>query len=371
MSRTPDVMDLLADSRPARLNPAEDRHAEAVAAIMSTGDRQRRSRRALFSTVGATAVAAAAAVVAVAVAGPGPSTVPAPPSAAPLNANQLLLAAAERTAAVAPATTGRYLNLQSEYGFAMPTADGSYTVVQRTLGQYWLASRKADRSWVTTQSLGVKPVTAEDEAAWQRAGSPAVVEVIRPKPQSANPKPAKMPVAAGKVYGNPVDQQDIFGIGKQRMTMADLAELPAEPAALRAALLDRFDGGGGDQPTDRGQWLLDETSSLLVDLPVSNAVRAAAFRLLAGLPGVRSLGEVRDMRGRAGQAVAFTQDGPQIGSFEVRLILDPASGQALGRERRAVRPRGAWSWVSPGDLITYQLAVAERYTDDNPPRVAE
>jgi hypothetical protein len=376
MSRTRDIIDLLARSRPDRLDPSPDhtdRLDEAVAAIMAdrtatvsdTVTCQRRTRRAVLTTVGVTAAVAAVAVVGVAVAphGGGPGTAATTgPQAASGDVNRLLLAAAERNAA-APAASGRYLNLQTEYGAAMPAAAGGrYTMVQRTLSQYWLASPGAGRSWVMSQSLGAKPATADDEAAWRRAGAPAVVEVTRPKP-------ARLSIAPGKVSGNPVDPRRLFGIGNQSMTLAELGKLPTDPAALRDALLARFDGGGGDMPTDRSQWLLGVTASLLVDMPASSAVRAAAFRLLADLPGVRGLGAVRDVRGRAGQAVAFVQDSPVIGSFEVRLIIDPDSGQALGQERRAVRPLGPQSWIAPGDLATYQMVVAETYTNDNPPRV--
>jgi hypothetical protein len=375
MSRTPDILDLLAGSRPDRLNPPPDhadRHAEAVAAIVAdrtttptTG--RRRARRAVLTTVAVTAAAAAVAVVGVAVAphdagpgaGAGAGTVPRADGA-----NRLLLAAAERSA-VTPATRGRYFTLQTEYGILLPVTaggGGSYAVMQRALSQYWLAGPGAGRSWVMDQSLGAKPATPADEAAWRRAGSPAVLEVTRPKP-------ASLSTAPGKLSGNPVDQRRIFGIGDEAMTVADLGKLPTDPAALRKALLARFDGGGGDMPTDRGQWLLGVTASVLVDLPVGNTVRAAAFRLLADLPGVRDLGPVRDVRGRTGQAVAFVQDSPVIGSFEVRLIIDPDTGQALGQERRAVRPKGPWSWITPGDLAGYQAVVASTYTNDDPPRV--
>ncbi|GIF75288.1 CU044_5270 family protein [Asanoa siamensis] len=375
MNPTRDIMDLLARSRPGQLDPSSDhteRLDEAVAAIMDrtatisdTAARQRRTRRAMLTTVGATAAAAAVAVVGVAVAPhDGPRTAATTgPQAAYGDANRLLLAAAERNA-VAPAVSGRYLHLQTEFGRAAPAtgAGGGYTVVERTLSQYWLASPGAGRSWVMVQSLGAKPATAADEDAWRRAGAPNVVEVSRPKP-------ARLSIAPGKTFGNPVDPQQLFGIGNQSMTVAEVGKLPTDPTALREALLARFDGGGGDMPTDRGQWLLGVTASLLVDMPTTNAVRAAAFRLLADLPGVRGLGAVRDVRGRAGQAVAFIQDSPVIGSFEVRLIIDPDDGRALGQERRAVRPLGPNSWIAPGELASYQMVMAETYTNDNPPRV--
>ena len=45
----------------------------------------------------------------------------------------------------------------------------------------------------------------------------------------------------------------------------------------------------------------------VLDMPVTPAVRAALYRLLAGVPGVRSLGTVTDVAGQQGVAVAHTE----------------------------------------------------------------
>jgi hypothetical protein len=73
-------------------------------------------------------------------------------------------------------------------------------------------------------------------------------------------------------------------------------------------------------PADRDQWLLAVATSVVIDLPVSNAVRAAAYRMLTTMPRVRGLGEVHDMHGRsdrvpcpAAQLTGITQD----------LVLEP------------------------------------------------
>jgi len=376
MSRSRDLAGLLARSRPARLDPPPNRHdAEAVAAITADERPAVRHAEPRARRTPGRVLAAAAAVVAVAVTGgaiASRDTSPDPavgagstsaPAAAPGDAGLLLLAAAERSDTAASGG-GRYLTLQTEYGAAVPvsTADGSYTMLSRSIDQYWLARTDADRSWVIAQSLGATPATAADEAAWQRAGSPTVVNVTEPKPHELRTTP-------GRVHGNTVNPANLFAIGSRNMTQKQLDALPTNPAALRKLLISTFDGGGGDMPTDRTQWLLGVTASLVVGLPVSNPVRAAAYRVLAELPGVRDLGAVRDVRGRAGQAVAFVEDGPRSGSFEVRLIIDVHTGQALAQERRPVRPRGRWSWIAPGALASYQAVLLSGTTDDKPPKV--
>ena len=57
----------------------------------------------------------------------------------------------------------------------------------------------------------------------------------------------------------------------------------------------------------------------MLDYPVSTAVRAAAFRLLADMPGVRTLGQVTDPLERQGVAVAIPYP-----REELRVIFDPA-----------------------------------------------
>ncbi|HEX5594709.1 MAG TPA: CU044_5270 family protein [Micromonosporaceae bacterium] len=385
MSRSPNVMDLLAKARPARLDPPPNRGehpARAVAGIVANASaaegraaldqlrRPRRLRVALLGSVGVAAAAVTAVAVAVAVPGPAPRNAPdaapdvaSPATQVPMDSSRLLLVAAERSDKAPPAA-GRYLTIQTESGFAVPVeaADGTYTMFARTGDQYWLASSRADSSWVISQSLGAAPATPSDEAAWRRNGSPAVVRTTKPKPFD-------LQIAPGKVHGNTVDAAHLFALGDRNVSQAQLDALPTNPAALRGALLSRFDGGGSDMPTDRDQWLLTVAASVVIDLPVSNEVRAAAYRMLATLPGVRGLGVVHDMHGRPGQAVAFTQDSPGNGRFEVRLIIDPDTGQALAKEFRAVEPRGPWSWIAPGELSSYQLVLVSKNTNDNPPTV--
>jgi hypothetical protein len=64
-------------------------------------------------------------------------------------------------------------------------------------------------------------------------------------------------------------------------------------------------------------------------------VRAAAFRLLAGLPGVVSQGTVQDSQGRSGTAIALLDNGSGVDST-LQLVVDPGSGKLLSRRLNAV-----------------------------------
>jgi hypothetical protein len=360
-----EIFDQLAAARPDRLDPP------GRPPLVLPSARTRGARPLLFAA-SAALVAAGVAVAFVAFSGsrsPAPSApagqpAAAPPAAAqPASAGQLLLAAAEHTDAAAAATGGRYLVVGSESGGTLPT-DGGYQVVMKELSQYWFARLPGERSWVIVEPLGAAPASAADRAAWQAHGSPATVHITAPKPFDLSV------AAPGKRYGNVIDPRHLFALGDRNASQAELDALPTDPAGLRAALLARYKGGGGDMPTDRNQWLYSVASSVLIDLTVSGAVRSAAYQVLAGLPGVRAIGAVTDERGRAGQAVATTQRLGDEGTFEVRLVFDPQTGAPLAREYRAIAPAGRSSWLKPGQLSSYEVVLAPQTTDDNPPPVS-
>jgi len=366
-SVNPDILDQLAAARPDRLDPP------GRPPLVLPSGRTRGARPVLFAA-SAALVAAGVAVAFVAFSGsrsPAPSApagqragqpAAASPTASPASAGQLLLAAAEHTDAAAAATSGRYRVLGWENGGTVRT-DGGYQVVTKELSQYWFARSPRDRSWVIVEPLGAQPATAADRAAWQAHGSPATVHLN-------TARPIDMPMAApGKRYGNVIDPKHLFALGDRNASQAELDALPTDPAGLRAALLARYKGGGGDMPTDRNQWLYAVASSVLVDLTVSGAVRSAAYQVLAGLPGVRAIGAVKDERGRPGQAVATTQRLGDQGTFEVRLVFDPNTGATLAREYRAIAPAGHSAWLKPGQLSSYEVVLAPQVTDDNPPPV--
>jgi hypothetical protein len=125
----------------------------------------------------------------------------------------------------------------------------------------------------------------------------------------------------------------------------------------------------------------------LLTLPVTPAVRAALYRMLAGLPGVRSLGPVTDAGGRAGVAVALsgrysgcgqesalhsgggTEERPTFAScvVEQRLVIDPASGMPLAQELRYAGLPPGQHWSAPDGLFSFRLFRAAGWTGASPP----
>jgi hypothetical protein len=139
---------------------------------------------------------------------------------------------------------------------------------------------------------------------------------------------------------------------RAEVTTAELASAPVEPARLRGWLTDLI-RRGGVEPS--GHLLFFAGQSLVMNLPVTPQVRAAAYRMLAGLEGVRLLGEVADPRGRKGTAVAYDYAGPD-GPRQTRLIIDLPAGQALAEESYSLRGGTA-------SLERYMLVLSAYPTD--------
>lgn len=153
-------------------------------------------------------------------------------------------------------------------------------------------------------------------------------------------------------------------LGKITVTTAELAAAPADPVALRDWLTERI-RRGGVEPT--GAALFWAGESLVMDLPVTPRLRAGAYRMLAGLAGVRSLGQVTDRHGRTGTAVAYDYTGrtdpfdpaSPVGAMQARLIIDLPTGRALAEESYSLRGGVA-------TLQRYRVMLASYYTDRPP-----
>ncbi|GIM93922.1 CU044_5270 family protein [Paractinoplanes toevensis] len=365
MKNHPDVMTALAEARPAQLDPSGT--PPLPVPVWEGTAPARRFRPALLIPAGALAAVVAAVVVAVSVPEPGPA--PDTEVARPLTASQLLLTAAEHSTTDAFGS-GKYVVTRSEEGSTITVGAGTatYEMTAKTSYETWLSRSGNESNRVISTKLGMTPLTPADDAAWRAAGSPHEVLVGKPLPDGKLGPGYPVSIDAGAPEANSSDNPEVYAFGNTNVTVRDLEKLPADPEALRARLLKSWDGGGGDVPTDRQQWLLSVASSLLTDIPVSGPVRAAAFRLIATLPGVRSLGVVADQHGRRGQGFAFTTGNATYGSIEQRFVIDTATGRALGRETRVVQAAGTTARLDPGSVLAYSVVLDQRTTDEAPPK---
>ncbi|HEV7934926.1 MAG TPA: CU044_5270 family protein [Actinomadura sp.] len=410
------VVEKLAAARPAHLDPAVETDqatrsvelARAMAAPRTprtarkadeirSNEMKRRIVRPLWGlgVVGAAAVTA----VALAVAGSGGSGAPGSPgisaSAAPttMDARTVLLAAAHQ-ASGQPDRTAKYWHsaqLHRDYH----RADG-YTVVSESRDERWTPSTPGDESWGRQQNLGTRPVSPADEVAWRAAGSPATFPVgalVRPRAEAMKRLMAKrftaktkrlmakrlmpgrltltMTTKPGEVqtsHSAQVEGDKIFWLGRN-VSMKDLRALPTDPAGLKKSLLRSYEGHDTEAssvPMSSDAWLFRVTSGLIMDMPVSPKVRAAAFEMLAGLKTVKTVGMVKDAQGRAGTAIAVTEHTRSAGVQQQRLIIDEATGRALGQEIVVLRPAGTMAGLPPGSVVSSSTVVTDEWTDSGP-----
>ncbi|MFL1379969.1 CU044_5270 family protein [Nocardiopsis protaetiae] len=133
----------------------------------------------------------------------------------------------------------------------------------------------------------------------------------------------------------------------------DLQELPSSPEALREMILAYEDPDAPSAEEDR--LFLDIGYDLAIPLPPETM--AGMYTVLAGLSGLRPLGEVTDLSGRDAVGVAYAPADPtDFGTVEHRLLFDPETGRLLSREQVVIEPSAsAADWCEPGDVVEYGL----------------
>lgn len=189
---------------------------------------------------------------------------------------------------------------------------GYYNDLTRNIGGY-------------VQDLGARPATARDAAAWRRDGSPAWKAWYQTGLTiPAHPEPRRAILGKpGSSTGRPIP-------------------LPTDPAKLRAALLA---GQGSSHYSGPPQQVLYAEIREVLISPATPALRAAAYQVLAGLPGIQMKPGVRDPAGRPGTAL-------WLGSPDQIMIVDPATGMLLADEWIATGPHGVYA---PGTVTQYAL----------------
>lgn len=159
-------------------------------------------------------------------------------------------------------------------------------------------------------------------------------------------------------------------------SLAQLAALPTTADGLRAFFLAHQGGATNPRPGGTAnEWVADAATYMLATEPVPPAVRAAAYELLAGLPGVRNAGPATDPLGRLGTAVVlpvrtlgfFATWYNQVASGTVfEVIIDPGSGQLLAVERVLAR-RGP-AGLRKGAVVDWTAVKSAGWTDHAPKR---
>ncbi|MFE6304014.1 CU044_5270 family protein [Nocardiopsis sp. NPDC057823] len=185
-------------------------------------------------------------------------------------------------------------------------------------------------------------------AAWERDGSPE---------SWTNDQTGDGPVpyaSASNVEGELIGPGGAtWSLGGGQQEHRDLQELSPSPEALREMILAHDDP---DAPSSEEDRLFSEIGHNLA-IPLPPETMAGMYTVLAGLSGLRPLGEVTDLAGREAVGVAYTPADPgDFGTVEYRLLFDPVTGLLLSREQVVVEPAAsAADWCEPGDVVDYTI----------------
>ncbi|GAB3968488.1 hypothetical protein GCM10029978_038010 [Actinoallomurus acanthiterrae] len=265
-------------------------------------------------------------------------------------AHAVLMAAAEE-AETAP-STGRFWHSLGEAGQSLyrDHRGHRYTLFAAYPTECWVPTDPRDGDSVCGQAAGVKlrPVTAADAAVYRADGSP------RP---NENPD-----------YGIQVpDIPSGPGLAGDHIYEGDPARLPTDPARLRMAILTWMRDHDA-MPAHPDAFLFREGAKLLEPGPqiLPPPLRAAVYRMLAGLPGVRSLGQVRDPLGRPALGVAMKEHTSADGTLDWQLLIRPSSDFVMATRAVVVRPGPKNPHATPGSTRYFELWRTAGWTDTPP-----
>ncbi|SBT38840.1 CU044_5270 family protein [Micromonospora narathiwatensis] len=276
------------------MNEIHTDHPSAERAARRTAPR----RRLILASALTGALAAAAAVVVIGVGGSGGSGGAADGPATAASSGQQILLAAATTAEQAPATSGAY---------------------------WYLRTTSTDTEWESW--------TGRDGRTWVR-GAKTGGDVIA------------LSWAAS------------FRLGGPEVSLAQLQQLPTEPAALKHWITESVrssdvrTSAGRPDAAMREQMVFDGLLALLAQLPAPPEVRAAAFRAVAAYPEVTSTGATDGGRG-----LLIRLNGETV----ARLVVDPTTSR-IRKTNFFVTADGA-RMSTPGDAM---FTLTAEWTDRLP-----
>ncbi|MEV5709013.1 CU044_5270 family protein [Actinoallomurus sp. NPDC052274] len=277
---------------------------------------------------------------------------------------RLLLAAAEK-ADHQPQPNGQYWHVRMQVSdlLLFGTQRDPYWIKTRDRLEYWMSRDPGKLGWDLKQHLGAEPASPADAAAWRRAGSPSPFRDARLSGFHATVAPG--PGKATLTRSDP----NLEILSGESFPLRKVFALPARSdeleLAIRNHLGQRADKNGEDSPDDAR--VFDFGSTLLTRAPLTPQVRAATYRMLAGLHGVRKAGSVRDQAGRSGTAITIgggtDKNGNRVPLY--RLIIDPSTGQALADET-VVEKSDTKVPAKPGTAFTSFTVLESHWTNTAP-----
>lgn len=280
-------------------------------------------------------------------------TIPTRPHVTSGSAHAVLMAAAQE--AETTTRTGRFWHARGE---AVQTLyrdhhGHRYRLLASSPTESWYPADRRDGIGVSGQAppgVTLKPVTAADAVAYRADGSPQPNENA----------------AAGIQVPELPNGPDLAG---EMIYEGDPARLPTDPVRMRLAIL-KWMGDHDDMPAHPDAFLFREGAKLLDagGPPRAPSLRAAVYRMLAGLPGVRDLGQVRDPLGRPALGVAMTERTSAHGTLDWQLLIQPSSDTIMATRAVVLRHGAKNPRATPGSIEYLELWRTAGWTDTPPER---
>jgi hypothetical protein len=221
-----------------------------------------------------------------------------------------------------------------------------YALTRRYLNTQCTRVSDVTRYALSMQYLGARPASPADARAWRRDGSPDHWQsghgVL-----SAHPGPVTEVQAIKHGAGDFGGNNDL--------------RLPADPAKLRAVFLAH------PQPGAKGHNNVIVAGALTVmnSDNVLPAVRAAAFQVLADVPGMRMKPGVADPESQTGTAIwRDSWVGYGLRYETTYDIIDPQTGNILAGDTIAQTPVAG---AAPGTVLYYSATTSAYWTNHLPP----
>ncbi len=180
---------------------------------------------------------------------------------------------------------------------------------------------------VASNGASARFATPSDQAMWQAAGRPSLGQ--------APPTAVMQTIPAG---------QYTFVPQGRNLTYRQAAGLPAERDSLGAVLAGYLSGYAGPHPPASLE--LREVAYLIATAPLTDAVRAAAWHVMASLPG---LSICQDLPGQADPGAI----GLCLGSSGDQTIVnvDPDTGAIVTIADRLTQTSPAYPHVAAGTIV--------------------
>ncbi|MGO4417825.1 CU044_5270 family protein, partial [Streptomyces sp. MCAF7] len=284
----------------------------------------------------------------------------------PENGRLALLNVASRVDSKADEGTYWQTTTRSGWVGIVAQSGATFAVVSSGTSQFSYGVRPGTQSlWVSGIDDTTEPRTERDTARWRAAGSPQ--DMTLAESGSGGKLGLRMESGSEKrPTVTRINQGDkIAALGARNVTYEELRKLPGDTAKLKQALAELYEEDRGSEIPGRTEWMWQQAANL-INLPVKPEVRAAAYRVIADLPGIRSLGEVTDQLGRKGVGFALPAiELPGYGTGRSELIVDPATGALLSDQQVLTKPnaKATEAGLTAGTVVHYTANVTSRWSD--------